>query len=88
MNWIAAGKCSLPRGNDTLSEKDLLPKAVQPLKSPCISVCALNEDDICIGCFRSAREITLWTRMSNDERRKVLLAARERSRVNNPFAKN
>ena len=32
----------------------------RPVKSPCVSVCALDEQDICIGCQRTAAEITLW----------------------------
>jgi len=56
-----------------------------PLASPCISVCALDDEDICIGCFRSAKEITLWRTMTNAERRQVIARAGERSRHNNPF---
>ena len=56
------------------------------VKSPCISVCVLNNEDICTGCYRSVREITFWSRMTNDEKLRTLAAARERSRVNNPFA--
>lgn len=29
-------------------------------QSPCISICVLDDNDICQGCFRSAREITEW----------------------------
>ena len=47
--------------------------AEKPLASPCINVCALDDDDICIGCQRSAAEITRWGRMDNAERRQVLL---------------
>ena len=54
--------------------------------SPCVSVCALNEEDICIGCYRSAGEITRWCLMSDDEKREVLAAAAERNREVNPFA--
>jgi predicted Fe-S protein YdhL (DUF1289 family) len=57
-----------------------------PVKSPCVAVCALNEDDICIGCYRTTSEIARWTRMSNTERRQVNALARERSQKNNPFA--
>jgi predicted Fe-S protein YdhL (DUF1289 family) len=46
--------------------------AEKPLASPCCNVCALDEDDICIGCQRSAAEITRWGRMDNAERRQVL----------------
>ncbi|MGD9660692.1 MAG: DUF1289 domain-containing protein [Porticoccaceae bacterium] len=60
--------------------------AEPPALSPCISVCALNDEDICIGCFRSAREITQWRTLTTVERRQVITLAKERSRQNNPFA--
>ena len=28
--------------------------------SPCISVCLLDDQGICVGCYRSAQEITDW----------------------------
>ena len=40
--------------------------------SPCISICALDENDICIGCFRSAREIGDWGRVDNEGKRAIL----------------
>ena len=43
-----------------------------PLPSPCVSVCVLNDEDICEGCWRSVQEITRWGAMDNDERRVVL----------------
>jgi predicted Fe-S protein YdhL (DUF1289 family) len=54
--------------------------------SPCVSICALNDDDICVGCYRSAREITEWMLMDDSERREVLRNANERASKNNPFA--
>lgn len=54
--------------------------AERPVRSPCISVCALNEEDICEGCFRSGMEISRWGTMSNDERRQVLKSCTERAR--------
>ena len=57
----------------------------KPVKSPCVSVCALNEDDVCIGCYRTIAEITQWARLDSDQRREVLERCRERARVNNPF---
>jgi predicted Fe-S protein YdhL (DUF1289 family) len=42
------------------------------VKSPCIHVCALNENDLCVGCYRSGDEILGWMEMSNDERSEVL----------------
>lgn len=56
--------------------KDSVSKAAVSRKdivlSPCISVCALDENDICIGCFRSAKEIGDWGRVDNDGKRAIL----------------
>ena len=41
-------------------------------RSPCISVCLLDEEDICVGCYRSADEITDWF-MADDERKREIL---------------
>lgn len=56
-----------------------------PVASPCVHVCALDEADICIGCQRSAAEITRWGRMDNVERRQVLLRCTERARAQGQF---
>ncbi|OYT95368.1 MAG: DUF1289 domain-containing protein [Pseudomonas sp. PGPPP3] len=56
-----------------------------PVVSPCVHVCALDEADICIGCQRSAAEITRWGRMDNAERREVLLRCAERTRAQGQF---
>jgi uncharacterized protein len=48
------------------------------VRSPCVSVCALDADDVCIGCHRTGDEIMRWTRMDNDERREVLRNVRKR----------
>lgn len=51
----------------------------RPVPSPCVFVCALNEQDICDGCQRTGDEITRWGRMSNEERRQVLERCRQRA---------
>ncbi|WP_375177641.1 DUF1289 domain-containing protein [Marinobacter mobilis] len=48
------------------------------VRSPCVSVCALDANDVCIGCHRSGDEIMRWTQMTNDERRDVLKKVAER----------
>ncbi len=30
----------------------------RPVASPCVSICALDEQDICTGCQRTAAEIS------------------------------
>jgi len=47
--------------------------------SPCVHVCALDDDDICIGCQRSAAEITRWSLMDDRERREVLARCHARA---------
>lgn len=42
------------------------------VRSPCVQVCALDDNDTCIGCQRTGDEILRWTRMNNEERREVL----------------
>ena len=44
-------------------------------RSPCISVCVLDENDICMGCYRSAEEITDWFMAPAEEKREVLRRA-------------
>lgn len=57
-----------------------------PVGSPCISVCALNDDDVCMGCYRTADEITRWVLLDRQERIHVLECAAQRRRKENPFA--
>lgn len=54
--------------------------AERPVASPCVSICALDEQDICTGCQRTVDEITRWSRMDNSERRAVLALCHERAK--------
>lgn len=47
-------------------------------QSPCISVCYLDEHEICQGCFRSAREIADWLMVGAEVKREILARAQER----------
>ena len=53
----------------------------KPVASPCISVCALDDQDVCTGCFRTLNEIGDWSSMSNERRREVIVAANQRSKA-------
>ncbi|MBD1589010.1 DUF1289 domain-containing protein [Pseudomonas typographi] len=53
----------------------------RPVRSPCVGVCTLDEHDICLGCQRTASEISRWGRMGNDERRQVLAQEAARARA-------
>lgn len=39
---------------------------------PCQAVCRLDEDDICIGCFRTREQINHWRFMDNDSKFKII----------------
>ncbi len=51
----------------------------RPVASPCVSICALDEQDVCTGCQRSVAEIGAWGRMDNAERRQVLERCHQRA---------
>lgn len=45
---------------------------LKPVRSPCIGVCALGENDICIACHRHGIEIGEWGVMTDSQKREVL----------------
>ena len=47
------------------------------MKDPCISICKFN-DDICVGCGRSKREIRAWKKLDKADKRTVLAEAQLR----------
>ena len=46
--------------------------------SPCIEKCCLNDEKICLGCFRSIMEIAQWSQMNDTIRLDVLHKAETR----------
>jgi predicted Fe-S protein YdhL (DUF1289 family) len=53
------------------------------LSTPCIRNCCLTDDDICLGCFRSINEISLWTKVDEKTRHDFLINAENRKKVHN-----
>jgi len=53
--------------------------------SPCMSICALDNADVCKGCYRTASEITQWGVISDMQKREIILKAYEREKKVNPF---
>lgn len=56
-----------------------------PVKSPCVEICVLNEQDVCVGCYRTANEITEWTTLDNGRKAEVVALAAERRRQDGGF---
>jgi predicted Fe-S protein YdhL (DUF1289 family) len=40
--------------------------------SPCVDICRLDAQGLCIGCRRTLGEITEWSRASDARRREIL----------------
>lgn len=53
--------------------------------NPCVRNCCLDEQDVCLGCGRTLSEITGWSRLSEQERRKVLEASAARRDARRPW---
>ena len=49
--------------------------------SPCVGICALDSDGICIGCWRSVAEIAAWRSASDVERLRALGCAAVRRQL-------
>ncbi len=47
-------------------------------QSPCIGECAINEEGICMGCYRSMDEINAWPRADEEERLNILQNVQQR----------
>jgi predicted Fe-S protein YdhL (DUF1289 family) len=48
------------------------------VESPCVRNCCLNDEDICLGCFRSLEEIKFWNEAVEKERIAILENAQHR----------
>jgi uncharacterized protein len=46
--------------------------------SPCIRMCCLDNNDICLGCFRSLEEIMRWNNTDAVTRQQFLQNAAQR----------
>ena len=47
-------------------------------ESPCISICSLDQKDVCEGCFRTSNEIVDWFTADDDRKREILEASTKR----------
>jgi uncharacterized protein len=46
--------------------------------SPCVRNCCLDDDDICLGCFRSVDEIIQWGAATEQQKQKIMALANAR----------
>lgn len=45
---------------------------MEDIKSPCINICQLDLNGICLGCRRTMNEISDWWNMTNEQKQQVL----------------
>ena len=46
--------------------------------SPCVKVCRYDGGDVCIGCRRTAEEISVWWRLSDAEAQAIMATLADR----------
>ena len=47
--------------------------ADEPIQSPCVGVCTMNEETgFCLGCYRTIEEIREWWSMTAEQRTQVM----------------
>lgn len=51
-----------------------------PAGSPCIGICRVDGQDVCVGCGRTIDEITQWSRSDAARRVQINALAAERRR--------
>ncbi|WP_343079408.1 DUF1289 domain-containing protein [Ostreiculturibacter nitratireducens] len=52
------------------------------IESPCVKICSIHPvERICIGCYRTVEEITAWSRMAPESRRRIMSELKARAPV-------
>lgn len=55
------------------------------VESPCVRNCCLNEQDICVGCFRSLDEILAWSKVDEAQQLRILENTHKRRKKLKPL---
>ncbi len=50
------------------------------INKPCIKKCCLNEDDVCLGCFRTFEDMRQWHKANIEEKTQMLKVAQGRKK--------
>jgi len=59
-------------------QKNTMRSCQEASASPCIRICCLDRNDICLGCFRTLDEITGWTKKDLAARTAILIQTEKR----------
>jgi predicted Fe-S protein YdhL (DUF1289 family) len=69
-------------GDASLNTADASAKAAAktaPVPSPCVDICRLDAQGLCIGCRRTLGEIAEWSQASDARRLDILSALKTRT---------
>ena len=81
IDLLAARACQISAGGHFYAEN------LEPVPSPCISVCRMSEDrSHCLGCFRTLDEIRIWSQADNGVRRGIWVHLLDRAGIPQPPA--
>jgi predicted Fe-S protein YdhL (DUF1289 family) len=58
--------------------KPLYSNISDAVPSPCVSLCKLNDERVCVGCFRHVEDIREWRSADDDRRRDIRERAEQR----------
>ena len=48
------------------------------IKNPCIRNCDYNDDNLCVTCFRTKKEISYWGDFTEIEKKEILKKIKQR----------
>jgi len=46
--------------------------ATETVRSPCVDICKLDSDFVCIGCRRTIDEVLKWPEYTDEQKKAVL----------------
>ena len=69
---------------DRGGRKVVMDRPTRPM-SPCMSICTLDEDKVCIGCRRTLEEIRGWALMTPAEQWALTEELRERQKLKSKY---
>ena len=52
---------------------------MMPPPSPCVSICTLDDNRVCLGCRRTLEEIRRWGRLAASEQWRIVADLKRRS---------
>jgi len=64
--------------------KPLFSNISPAVASPCISTCRLDEQKVCLGCFRHVEDIREWRSADDERRRQICAGAQKRRALSDP----